>query len=58
MVPLLICIAVDVVLITLWFSENTPKPFKIFYHDEKSVSLRSCNKIKQIKATERNKSCL
>ena len=38
MLPLLVCIAVDVVLITLWFHENTPKPFKIFYHDEKSVS--------------------
>ncbi|CAB4028482.1 gamma-aminobutyric acid type B receptor subunit 2-like, partial [Paramuricea clavata] len=36
--PLLVCIAVDVVLITLWFHENTPKPFKIFYHDEKSVT--------------------
>jgi hypothetical protein len=36
--PLLVCIAFDVVLITLWFSENTPKPFRVFYDDEKHVS--------------------
>ncbi|XP_028397789.1 gamma-aminobutyric acid type B receptor subunit 2-like [Dendronephthya gigantea] len=34
----LLCIAIDVVLIILWFQKNSPKPIKIFYQEEKSVT--------------------